>query len=251
MRWFHRYLPAEGVTVSNVTDQWMGLGIAGPKSRDVLQRLTRTDLSNDAFPFMSVAEINIGLAPCRVDRVSLTGELGYEIWMPTTYMRHVYTQLHDAGADMGIRNVGVAGLLSMRLEKAFGIWGREFSPDYKPSQNEMTRFVQYDETGFVGRNAALADRDAGPASQLVLLTVRTDRADATGFEPVYLDDRKVGFVTSGGYGHRSGQSLALAYIDSQDLSEDANYEVPLVGERHPAQLLRDVPFDPTGSKMRS
>jgi len=251
MRWFHRYLPAEGVTVSNVTDQWMGLGVAGPKSREVLQKLTRTDLGNEAFPFMSVAEINIGLAPCRVDRVSLTGELGYEVWMPTTYMRHVYTQLHDAGADVGIRNVGVVGLLSMRLEKAFGIWGREFSPDYKPSQNEMTRFVQYEKPDFVGREAALADRDNGPVSQLVLLSLDSEGRDATGFEPVYVDDRKVGFVTSGGYGHRTDQSLALAYIDSHDLSGDVTYEVPVVGERCPARLLGDVPFDPTGSRMRS
>jgi dimethylglycine dehydrogenase len=251
MRWFHRYLPAKGVTVSNVTNEWMGLGLAGPKSRDVLQQLTRTDLSNDLFPFMSVAEISIGIAPCRVDRVSLTGELGYEIWMPTTYMRHVYTQLHEAGADIGIRNVGVVGLLSMRLEKIFGIWGREFSPDYRPSQNEMSRFVQYDKPDFVGRDAALADRDAGPASQLSLLSLDTESCDATGFEPVYREGRKVGFVTSGGYGHRTNQSLALAYIDTPDRSSDVEYEVPIVGQRYAARLLGEAPFDPTGTAMRS
>jgi len=251
MRWFDRYLPAEGVAVANVTNEWMGLGVAGPKSRDVLQQLTRTDLSNEAFPFMSVAEVNVGLAPCRVDRVSLTGELGYEIWMPTTYMRHVFTQLHEAGADIGIRNVGVVGLLSMRLEKIFGIWGREFSPDYRPSQNEMTRFVQYDKPDFVGRDAALADRDAGPASRLSLLSLGKVGADATGFEPVYRDGRKVGFVTSGGYGHRTDQSLALAYIDTPDLAEDAEYEIPIVGERYAARLLLEAPFDTDGSGMRS
>ena len=251
MRWFDRYLPATGVSVINETDNWMGLGVAGPKSRDILQRLTRTDLSPEAFRFMAVANMNIGLAPCRVDRVSLTGELGYEIWMPATYMRHVYTKLHEAGAEFGIRNVGVTGLLSMRLEKAFGIWGREFSPDYTPSQSEISRFVDYDKQGFVGRDAALADREAGPKAQLVLMSVDATTVDASGFEPVYLDDRKVGYVTSAGYGHRTDQSLALAYVDVADLSTEAAYQIPLVGDRRPARILPEVAFDPDGVRMRA
>ncbi len=248
MRWFERYLPAAGVQVANITDHWMGLAVVGPKSRQVLQQLTRFDLGS--LPFLGMAEMNIGLAPARVDRVSLTGELGYEVWMPAAYLRHVYTRLLETGSDLGIGNVGVLALLSMRLEKGFGIWGREFSPDYTPSQNDMGHFVSYDKAGFVGRDAALADRDQGPAQNLVMFTIEATTSDATGFEPVYRDDRVVGFVTSGGYGHRTGQSLALAYIDTDATDPEALYQISLVGERHGARLLDAIPFDPTGSRMR-
>ncbi|NOX30327.1 MAG: FAD-dependent oxidoreductase, partial [Actinobacteria bacterium] len=251
MRWFDRYLPATGVKVDNITDQWMGLALVGPKARDVLQDLTRFDLSPESFKFMGVAEMNVGVAPARVDRISLTGELGYEIWMPTSYMRHVYTRIMDAGAEHAIANVGVSALLSMRLEKGFGIWGREFSPDYKPSQNDMSRFINYDKTGFVGRDAALVDRDAGPSSRLVVLNLDATTSDATGFEPVLSGDTKVGFVTSGGYGHRTGESLALAYVDTAYSASGTEFEVPLVGEPHRAKIVDEVPFDPTGSRMRS
>lgn len=248
MRWFERYLPAEGVQVANITDQWMGLAVIGPKSQQVLQELTRYDLAS--LPFLGMAEMNIGLAPARVDRVSLTGELGYEVWMPASYMRHVYTRLLDAGADLGIGNVGILALLSMRLEKGFGIWGREFSPDYSPSQNDMANFVNYDKPGFVGRDSALADRDQGPTQKLVMLSVAATTSDATGFEPVYLDDQVVGFVTSGGFGHRTEQSLALAYVNVDALDPETQYEIPLIGVRHGARLLSEIPFDPTGSRMR-
>jgi len=251
MRWFDRYLPATGVKIDNITDQWMGLALVGPKARDVLQDLTRFDLSPQSFKFMSVAEMNVGVAPARVDRISLTGELGYEIWMPTSYMRHVYTRIMRAGADHAIANVGVNALLSMRLEKGFGIWGREFSPDYTPSQNDMSRFINYDKTNFVGRDAALADRDAGPSRRLVMLRIDATTSDATGFEPVLFGDTNVGFVTSGGYGHRTGESLALAYVDTAFATAGTGFDVPLVGEPHRAKVVVEVPFDPTGSRMRS
>ncbi|MBI4883406.1 MAG: GcvT family protein [Actinobacteria bacterium] len=251
MRWFHRYLPAPGVTVRNVTDELMGVAVVGPRSRDVLQRLTRHDLSAAAFTFMSVAEMDIGRAPAIVDRVSLTGELGFEVWVPTMYHRSLYTQLLTVGADDGIGNVGALALLSMRLEKGFGIWGREFSSDYRPVQNDMHHFVAADKRAFVGRDATLADQARGASARLVTLEVAATTSDATGFEPVYLGDRTVGYVTSGGFGHRTQKSLALAYINADDISPTANYEVPLIGVRHPATLLVETPFDPSGSRMRS
>jgi dimethylglycine dehydrogenase len=118
-------------------------------------------------------------------------------------------------------------------------------------QNDMHHFVAADKPGFVGRDAVQADRDRGAASKLVMLEVAATTSDASGFEPVYLGERTVGYVTSGGFGHRTQKSLALAYIDTADISPDATYEVPLVGVRHPARLLVDAPFDPSGSRMRS
>lgn len=251
MRWFHNHLPADGVVLRNVTDELMGLAVVGPHSREILQRLTPRDLSADAFRFMSVAEMEIGRAPAIVDRVSLTGELGFEVWVPPMYHRGLYTQLMEAGADVGVGNVGALALLSMRLEKGFGIWGREFSPDYRPHQNDMRHFVSTDKPSFVGRDALLADQASGATSRLVMLEVDATTSDASGFEPVYLGDRSVGYVTSGGFGHRTQRSLVLAYIEQADLSLDATYEVPLVGVRHTARLLSEPPFDPAGVRMRS
>jgi len=251
MRWFDGSLPTDGVLVQNVTDDWMGLSVVGPRSRSVLERLTRSDLEPQALPFLAMREIELGLGPARIGRLSLTGELGFELWTPPMYLRNTYTRLVEAGAEFGIRNVGVHALLSMRLEKDFGIWGREYSPDYKPSQNTMKDFVDFDKPSFVGRDAALADRATAPKASLVTLTVEATNSDATGFEPVYLDDRKVGFVTSGGYGHRTHQSLALAYIDHEHIDVAAEYEVPIVGTRRPATLLAGPAFDPDGARMRS
>jgi dimethylglycine dehydrogenase len=253
-RWFARFLPASGVQVRNLTDDLMGLVVTGPRSREVLQRLTPTDLSADAFRFMAVTETEVAGAPVTIDRLSLSGELGFELWVPPLYHRRVYQQLHAAGADAGIRDLGVHALLSMRLEKGFGIWGREFSPDYTPMQNEMHRFVHYDKPGFVGRDAALTDRDREPRQRLVMLEVDTARSDASGFEPVYLDDTPVGYVTSGGYGHRTAKSLALAYLDTGAIraaEQGAAFEVPLVGRRSAASLTAPCVFDPSGERMRS
>ena len=257
MRWFSDRLPADGsVRIANLTDQWTGLALAGPAARDVLQRVTRTDVGPDAFRFLDVAEMNVGRSPAVVDRVSLTGELGYEIWVPSLHLRDVYTQLLAAGADHGIRQVGVHALLSMRLEKAFGIWGREYSPDYTPSMNEMHRFVDWSKGDFVGRAAAIADRDSTPARTLHLMEVDAplddaSASDATGFEPIFVGDDKVGFVTSGGFGHRSGRSLAMAYLDAGAAEPGLDHEVLIIGERRAARMLDEVPFDPSGTRMRS
>ncbi len=254
MRWFDQFLPTPGVSVRNVTDELMGLVVTGPRAREVLQQLTRTDLGAEAFRFMHVREIEVASAPAIVDRVSLTGELGFEIWVPPMYHRRVYQAVRQAGASVGVGNLGVHALLSMRLEKGFGIWGREFSPDYFPSQNEMHRFVAYDKPGFVGRDAALADRGTGGHRQLVMLSVDATRSDASGFEPVYLHERVVGYVTSGGFGHRTGHSLAFAYLDAGAVAAATNgvaFTVPLVGELHRATITDLSVFDPSGARLRS
>jgi len=251
MRWFEQNLPAKGVTVRNVTDDLLCLGLIGPKSRDVLASLTRTDVSGEAFRFLNVRQMEVGLAPVTVARLSLTGELGYEIYMPALYQRSVYEKLMEAGEDHGIRNIGVRALLSMRLEKGFGIWGREFSPDYTPAMNEMKRFIAYDKADFVGRQAACEERGKAPSRQLCLMELDADDTDATGFEPVWHDDRNVGFVTSGGYGYRTQKSLALAYLARGQIDESADYEIYIMGEKRPARLLPEIPYDPAGKKMRS
>lgn len=251
MRWFDRFLPAEGVSVANVTDEILCLGLIGPKSREVLAELTRTDVSADAFRFFTVREMAVGLAPATVARLSLTGELGYEIYMPALFQRGIYEKLLDAGEKHGIRNVGIHALLSMRLEKGVGIWGREFSPDYVPTMNEMQHFIDYDKPSFVGKEAAVRSRNVPAARKLCLMEVDADNADTTGFEPVWQGSDFIGYVTSGGWGHRTRKSLALAYLDSDRIEESAAYQVYVLGDKRDARLLPMVPYDANGERMRS
>jgi dimethylglycine dehydrogenase len=251
MRWFEKFLPAEGVQVRNVTDELLAVGIVGPKSREVLQKLTKHDISHDNFKFLSAREINIGYAPAKVVRMSLSGSLGYEIYVPAQFFATTYDKIMEAGKDEGIRDIGIRAILSLRLEKGYGIWSREFSPDYTPAMNDMGHFVDYNKPNFIGREAALLDRDTTPARKLVTIEIDADNADAQGYEPILIDDVVVGFVTSGGYAHHVEKSLAMAYIDTDKLDENISYDVSIMGENRKAKLLTECAYDPEGSVMRS
>ncbi len=250
MRWFERYLPAAGVQLRNVSDELLCLSLAGPRARDTLAKVTRADVTDEALKFLDVKQMETGMAAATVVRMSLTGEQGYEIYVPALYFRSLYLNLMQAGEEFGIRDFGARALLSMRLEKGFGIWGREFSPDYTPSMNEMHHFIDYEKADFIGREAALAEREAAPTRQLVTLSVEVDKADAIGFEPIFKNGRKTGYVTSGGYGYRTEKSLAMAYLESAQVDAEANYEVLILGDRYPARLLTEAAYDPSGARMR-
>jgi len=148
-----------------------------PGSRELMQRVASGDLDSDAMPFMSVREMDVGLASCRVARISFTGELGYEIYVPAVYARPVYDRLVEAGQAFGIRPFGTRALVSMGMEKSFGIWSREFTPDYTPVMCGMDRWVDYDKAEFIGREATLRDRDAEPPHRLVALEIDSIDAD--------------------------------------------------------------------------
>ena len=199
---------------------------------------------------MSVRQMDIGLAPATVARLSVTGELGFEIYVPAQYLLGLYGELTSYGEDLNLRQVGVRALLSLRLEKSYGIWSREFSPDYTPSMAGVGRFIDYEKQGFVGRDAAIADRDSTPDRRLVTLEIDATDADAHGYEPVWLGDKYVGFTTSGGYGYCVNKSLAMGYIDTVDLDQGATYDVHLVGEKRKAKILAEAAFDAKGARMR-
>ena len=208
MRWFAAHLPATGVTLRNLSNDWGGIAIFGPKSREALARVTAEDVSHAAFPFMTARMMDVGLCNALVARISVTGELGYEIHAPQVYLGGIYDRLMAAARDLKIVDVGMYALLSLRMEKGFGIWTREFSRDYTPAECGLARFVAYDKPAFIGREAALKDRDTAPERQLVLLDVDAADADASFYEPIWSGDERVGFVTSAAYGHTCGKSLA-------------------------------------------
>lgn len=250
-RWFRDRLPASGVTLTNLSDAWTGFALSGPASREIVTRLVDRDLSNTAFPFMSCAEMEVGLTRAVVARLSLTGELGYEINVPVAQHRALYQALMDAGRDMGLRNIGNRALDSLRLEKSYGIWSTEFTQSATPGMCGLDRHVDFDKAEFIGRDGALRERDTPAARVLVTLDIDATDADASGFEPVKSDGRLVGYTTSGAYGHWVGKSLALAYVDREIVSAAPALTVDVVGERRTARLLPQPAWDPRGERLRS
>jgi dimethylglycine dehydrogenase len=251
MRWFQDHL-ADGVTVRDVSDAQAGFAITGPRARDVLSALTHEDVSNSAFPFMSCRVMDVGLIRARVGRISVVGELGYEITCAPAEHIGLRRMLLEAGAAGGIREFGYQALLSLRLEKSFGIWSAEFRQEYTPRMTAMDRWIDWTKEGFVGRDAALAERD-GPAPRLIQVTleIEADDADASGYEPVWSEGRRVGFITSGGYGHTVGKSLAMALIDPALASPGTAITTHIVGVPREARVIPPSPYDPAGKGMRA
>jgi len=251
MRWFERHLPPAGVSVRPCAMEYTGLALAGPNSRALLQNLVRDDLATAAFPFMSFRRMEIGMVLGYVGRVSFTGDLGFEIWVTTDYQRALYDSLVEVGRQYGLRLFGGRALNTMRIEKGFGTWAREFRPIYGPFEAGLGRFVDFKKQEFIGRAAAAEEQDGGGALRLVCFQVAATDADAIGDEPIWHDGKCVGWVTSGGYGHRVGASLALGYIPAALASAERGFEIEIIGERHQAVRLRAAAFDPAGGLMRT
>ncbi|MER8391769.1 FAD-dependent oxidoreductase [Mesorhizobium sp. M1340] len=190
MRWFEKHLPKDGPRASEVRihrfDQTLvGLSIAGPKSRDLLQKLVDVDISTKAFRFMDFREMAVGGAPCMVNRITYTGDLGYEIWMAPAYQRLVYKAIKEAGEEFGLIDFGMRALLSMRLEKNFPTWFRELRPIYGPFEGSMDRFIKLEKNDFIGREAAAREQAAGPKLRRVSFIVDAADADVMGDEPIW------------------------------------------------------------------
>jgi len=230
--------------------EYVGLSVAGPRSRDLLQTLVREDLSNAAFPFLSFKRMDVGMVPAYVGRVSFTGELGYEIWVTSEYQRALYELLLAAGRPLGLRQFGGRALNAMRIEKSFGTWAREYRPIYGPYEAALGRFVDINKEDFIGRSAALEEKRGGGALRLVGFEVDATDADAIGDEPIWHRDAVVGWVTSGAFGYRLGRSLALGMVPAA-LAGESEFQIEVIGERRGARLLQGAPYDAAGSRMRS
>jgi dimethylglycine dehydrogenase len=251
MRWFERHLPPTGVTVRPCAMEYVGLSIAGPKSRALLQSLVRDDLASSAFPFMSFRRMEVGMIPAYVGRVSFTGQLGYEMWVTTDYQRALYDSLRKAGRELGLGEFGGRALNSMRVEKLFGTWAREYRPIYGPFEAGLGRFIDLQKGDFIGRSAAAEEKDGGGSLRLIGFKVDATDADALGDEPIWHEGCVVGWVTSGAFGHRVGASLALGYVPAAVASADSGFEIEIIGERHRGIRLTGPAFDPSGALMRA
>ncbi|WP_246697839.1 aminomethyltransferase family protein [Rhizobium sp. G21] len=250
MRWFADHM-RDNVDVRDISDSVTGFAIFGPKSRDILQKLTHQDVSKAAMPFMACQTIDVGLIRAKVARLSITGELGYEINCGALEQSTLREILLEAGAEFGIREVGFNAVLSMRLEKSFGVWSAEFTQAYTPGETGMDRFIAWDKADFVGRKRALAERSQPSAKVLATIEVDAGDTDASGYEPVWKDGNLIGYVTSGGYGHTIGRSLAMAMIDREQATAGNELTVHLVGDECRAVVIDASPYDPTGKAMRA
>jgi dimethylglycine dehydrogenase len=249
MRWFERHAPPKGTTIRPLPHALVGFMIAGPKSRELLQRLVKEDMSNEAFRFFAVRETAVGMVPATVIRASYTGDLGYEIWVTPDYQVSLYEQLVEAGRDLGLRHFGNRALMSMRLEKAYGAFFREFRPDYTPMESGLDRFVAYDKGDFVGRSAALEDRATPPSRKLVPLVVDTD-VEVVGYESILKDGKAVGQVTSGGYAHWAKKSMAMGYVEAAHAKDGARFDIQIFEHTRPARIHLTPLFDANGGRQR-
>jgi dimethylglycine dehydrogenase len=250
-RWFEQTLPKDGsVRVEALGMKLIGLSIAGPNARALLQRLTDDDVSNEAFKFMDYREMEVATVKAQVNRVTYTGDLGYEIWVAPEYQRRLYESIQVAGADLGLKNFGMRALLCLRLEKNFGTWFREFRPIYGPFEAGLDRFIKLDKPDFIGRAAALKEKQDGPKRQRVFMVVDALDADVMGDEPIWVDGKVAGWVTSGGFGHFVNQSLAQGYLPTELVKPGVQLEIEILGERRSARLQMDPPFDPEAKRMR-
>ncbi|MCY3726090.1 MAG: FAD-dependent oxidoreductase [Rhodobacteraceae bacterium] len=251
MRWFDNYL-TNGVSIRDISDEILGFSVSGPNARKIVQKITNSDLSNQSFPFMSCQEMDMGLIRAKVARISVAGELGFEINCPVASHETLRNTLLEAGKPESMMEYGYNALLSLRLEKSFGIWSTEFAQAYTPGMTGMDRWIDWSKPEFVGRGKALEEKDAqSPSMVLVTLEIDALDADASGYEPIWKDNKRVGFVTSGGYGHTVKKSLAMALVEPEFSTPGTKLAVHIVGVERPAKVIPASPYDPSGKAMRA
>ncbi|MCY4244915.1 MAG: FAD-dependent oxidoreductase [Gammaproteobacteria bacterium] len=254
MRWFESHLE-NGVAVQPLRTRACGFAIAGPRARELFSRVTDgEDLSAAGFPFLSLRKMEVAMCPALVGRISFTGEHGYEIWTAPDYQPQLFDALCEAGDGLGLRLFGARALNSLRLEKSFGGWTREYTPDYSPLEAGLGRFVDWQRKNFTGRGKIMRERDQGPARKLAAFHVapaKGEAADPFADEPIFSNGKVIGALTSGGYAHHLDRAIALGYLPANAAADGATVEVEILGEIRPATVHTRPQYDPDGKKMRS
>ena len=250
MRWFLQQLDGD-VQIENVSTKRIGFQIAGANARELLSRCTRADVSGEAFKFMDAKYLSVGMCDALVQRVSYTGDLGYEIYVDAENQRALYKTLSDAGQDLGLRPFGMRAMMSLRLDRFFGSWNAEFSPDYTPAETGMDRFISYNKpVEFIGRAAASAQKSSGPARQLCTFEVDATDADVSAYEPIWINGAVVGFCTSGGYSHFAQKSIAFGFVPTEMINDGLEVEIEILGKMCKAKRVTQHLFDPEMKRMR-
>jgi glycine cleavage system aminomethyltransferase T/glycine/D-amino acid oxidase-like deaminating enzyme len=249
--WIRDHAPEDGsVFIEDVTSAYACIGLWGPAARDILQPLTTTNVSNEAFPFMTSQQLAVGSVPCLALRVTYVGELGWELYCPAEFGLRLWDTLWEAGHAKGLVAGGYKAVDSLRLEKGYRVWGSDISPDSDPYQSGLGSFVKLDKGDFIGRSALLKKRETPATTKLACLLLDDPRSVALGSEPVRIAGEVVGRVTSGGYGYTVGKSIAYAYV-RVSAAVGTPIEVEIFGTWVAGQIAKEPLYDPTGSRVRS
>jgi dimethylglycine dehydrogenase len=243
---------SENLTITDVTDDYGVLVLAGPRARDVLSQCTDCDLSNAAFRWLSgKAAVVAGIAGVRLLRVNYVGELGWELHVPMADMPQVYAALTAAGQPHGLALFGSYAMNALRMEKSYRGWGSELTTEIDMYEASMERFIRTDNRDFIGRIASLRYQQRGPRLKLVCLDVANTDSDCVGNEPVYLAGTRIGLTTSGGFGHAVQKSLAFAYLDPTYIAVGTDVEVMMFGEMRKAVVIPESIYDPTNERLKA
>jgi dimethylglycine dehydrogenase len=251
-RFFNMLAMPAGTSLTVETDQICSYNVAGPKSREMLQRLTDADLSPEGFGFMRSRTIDVAGVTCLAIRVSFTGDLGWELHCPEADQAQLFQALLAAADDFDGGPVGGRALGALRIEKGYGSWGREYSPESWPQELALEHLIKLDKD-FLNKSAYLAIKDKPPRERISMFEVTvTDNADASGGEPIFMPDgTPVGRVTSGAYGYSVGKSLAIGFLNHGTAVAGDQVDIFILGKPHKATVLAAPPFDPKGERLRA
>jgi 4-methylaminobutanoate oxidase (formaldehyde-forming) len=254
--WIRRGIAGARATLTDVTSAFTVLGVMGPRSRELLSRLTPADLSTAVFPFGASREIELGYATVRATRITYVGELGWELYVPTELAQGVYDALVAAGGEVGLRHAGYHAMDSLRLEKGYRSWGHDLGAEDTPLDAGLGFAVALEKDGFVGREALLRQRDRPRSRRLLTFTLDDPEPLLLGDEPIWRDGRLVGRITSGAYGHTLGRSVGMGYVSHPEgvdaaFVRSARWELEIATERAPATAHLDPPYDPTSARVRA
>ncbi len=251
-RWFEAHLPAAGVHYRNASDAYHGIAISGPNARELLSRITREQVSAEKFRFCDIRRATVGDIPALLARVSFSGELGYEIYCAPPYQLKLFESISAAGEGLGLKLYGARAMMSLRLEKSWGVWTLDYRSDFTAVEAGLARFVADNKPAdFIGRAAFRKQKRSGASRQLVTLVVDTDDIDVSRDEAIFHNGACVGFVTSGGYAHYCEKSVALGYVPTELAIHGQEFEIEMLGALHPAKLITQPLYNPLGDKIRS
>jgi 4-methylaminobutanoate oxidase (formaldehyde-forming) len=256
--WLRRNIPPDAhVFITNITSAYSVLSIQGPKSRDFLSCVTHADMSNEAFPFLSMQEIDIGYAQVKALRITYVGELGWELYIPTEFSSHVYDKLMENGEDFGLKLVGLQALESLRLEKAYRDYGGDIDNTDTPLEVGLGYFVKFDKPGgFIGRNALLRLKDSGFRYRMPQFLLEDPEPMLHYGEIIYRNGEPVGYIMAGSYGHTLGASVGVGPVEKNgdvvtaDYIRSGSYEIDVAGTRYPAKASLQPMYDPKLKRVR-
>jgi len=246
-RWFENHLKNFNVVYKNRSDDFHGLALSGPKSRDLLQKLVRENISNENFKFRDVREMYVAGVPAIVNRISFTGELGYEVYVAPHFQLKLYEEMEAAGKEFNLKPFGSRALMSMRLEKNWGAWTLDFRPDFTAKESGLDFFIDWNKD-FIGKESAKKDNSK---LKLTPLIIETDDIDVTNNEAVVKDGKSIGYITSGGFAHHVKKSVAYSYLDEEILKTNEKFQVEINGNFYNSTIIKEPLYDPRGTKMRS